>query len=108
MNPISFPIDTQITPAVPVTPFSQAFTQEIQDDTSPFTAFFNAAINMLNDTNMHQVQADTMQLAFATGQLDDILALQMAQDRAFTSLNFTIQVTNRIIESYREIMRMQI
>ena len=108
MNPVSFPIDTQITPAVPVTPFSQAFTREIQDDVSPFTAFFNAALNMLNDTNIHQVEAEGMQLAFATGQMDDIIALQMAQDRAFTSLNFTIQVTNRIIEAYREIMRMQV
>ena len=107
MNPISLPIDTQISP-IPIAPFSQSFTQAVQEDTSPFTAFFNAAINMVNDTNTHQVQADSMQLAFATGQMDDILALQMAQDRAFTSLNFTIQVTNRIIESYREIMRMQI
>ena len=108
MNPISFPIDTQITPAVPVTPFSQAFTQEIQENASPFTAFFNAAVNMLEDTNMHQIQAYGMQMAFATGQMDDLIALQMAQDRAFTSLNFTIQVTNRIIEAYREIMRMQV
>jgi flagellar hook-basal body complex protein FliE len=32
----------------------------------------------------------------------------MAQDRAYSSLNFTVQVTNKIIESYREIIRMQI
>ena len=107
MNPVTFPVDTQISP-IPIAPFSQSFTEGIQEETSPFTAFFNAAINMLSDTNMHQVEADSMQLAFATGRMDDILALQMAQDRAFTSLNFTIQVTNRIIESYREIMRMQI
>ena len=75
---------------------------------NPFSAFFGAAVDMVRATNQHQLEAEQLQLDFATGRIDDILAVQLAQDRAFTSLNFTVQVTNRIIESYREIMRMQI
>ncbi|MCL1863171.1 MAG: flagellar hook-basal body complex protein FliE [Defluviitaleaceae bacterium] len=75
---------------------------------SPFSAFFNAAINMVNDTNAIVAEHEQMQLDFATGKLDDILAVQMAQDRAGNAIQFTSQITNRIIESYREIMRMQI
>jgi len=77
-------------------------------DPNPFSAFFGAAMDMMRATNEHQLHVERMQLDFAAGRLDDVLALQLAQNAATTSLNFTIQVTNRVIESYREIMRMQI
>ena len=79
-----------------------------QETQSPFSAFFNAALSMVEDTNHMVGVAEQMQLDFATGRMDDILAVQMAMDRASNALNFTTQITNRIIESYREIMRMQI
>jgi len=97
----------------PIQPFSltpERINQqpEVADPNTPvFETFFNAALGMINDTNTLQIQADQLQLDLATGRTDDILAVQMAQDRAFTAINFTIQVTNRIVESYREIMRMQ-
>jgi flagellar hook-basal body complex protein FliE len=75
---------------------------------NPFTAFFGAAMDMMRASNEHQLTAERLQLDFAAGRIDDILAVQLAESTARTSLNFTIQVTNRIIESYREIMRMQI
>jgi flagellar hook-basal body complex protein FliE len=75
---------------------------------NPFSAFFGAAVDMMKVSNEHQLFAERMQLDFAAGRIDDILAVQMAESTAATSLNFTVQITNRIIESYREIMRMQI
>ena len=103
-------IDTSLTP-IPVQPFAaqmQLLREPEVNTPSPFSSFFNAALNMLNDTNTFQTEANQAQLDFATGRLDDILAVQLAMDRASNALNFTAQVTNRIIESYREIMRMQI
>jgi len=111
MSPITALIDTNLT-AAPIQPFPsqlQALRQpEENEQVSPFSSFFNAALGMVNDTNEMQHNMYQMQLDLATGRLDDILAVQMAMDRASNSLNFTSQVTNRIIESYREIMRMQI
>ena len=107
---VSAAINTTLQP-IPVQPFSQQLERIITPDTneaSPFSAFFNAALNMLNDTNRMQTELYQAQLDFATGRLDDIIAVQLAMDRASNSLNFTTQVTNRIIESYREIMRMQL
>ena len=75
---------------------------------SPFETAFQAAMNVLNDTNSMMLQARDAQRDFATGRLDDILAVQMAESRASSALNFTVTITNKIIESYREIMRMQI
>jgi len=93
----------------------QAFPQNLQlierpqaESASPFASFFNAAMNIVSDTNTIVADFEQAQLDFATGRLDDILAVQMAQDRANNAINFTSQITSRIIESYREIMRMQI
>ena len=72
-----------------------------------FESFYTAAVDILNATNGFQLRAEQLQTDLATGKTDDILMVLLAQDRAHSSLNFTVQVTNKIIESYREIMRMQ-
>ncbi|MCL1877795.1 MAG: flagellar hook-basal body complex protein FliE [Defluviitaleaceae bacterium] len=109
MSPITALIDT--TPAMaPI----QAWAPNLQtlqpqeEAATPFASFFNAALGVINDTNTMVAEFEQAQLDFATGRLDDILAVQMAQDRANNAINFTSQITSRIIESYREIMRMQI
>ena len=72
---------------------------------SAFEGFFDAAVRLLDETNQIQRQNEQIQLDFATGRTDDILSVVLAMQRAYTSLNFTVQVTNRVIEAYREIMR---
>lgn len=97
--------------AAAIQPFSQnlQLVQMPKNETeNPFSAFFNAALNVMEDTNSIIAQSEQLQLDFATGRTDDILAVQMSLGRANDALNFTAQVTSRIIESYREIMRMQI
>jgi len=81
--------------------------REAQDG-KVFEQFYNAALDVLNETNQQQIQADSLQLDFATGRTNNMLAVIMAQEQAATSLNFTVQVANRVIESYREIIRLQV
>ena len=110
MSLITAAVDTNLQP-IPVQPFAsqlERLTPSEPEQLSPFSAFFNAALNMLNDTNRMAAVAEQAQLDFATGRLDDIIAVQLAMDRMSNALSFTTQVTNRIIESYREIMRMQL
>jgi len=78
------------------------------DKTNSFDTFFNAYLNMVDETNTLQLQADQVQLDFAVGKTDDMLAVTLAQEKAYASLNFTVQVTNKLIDAYKEIMRMQI
>ena len=73
-----------------------------------FSAAFDAALAVFNQTNEYQKNAEALQLDLADGRTDNILAVLLAQEKAFSSLNFTVQVTNKIIEGYREIMRMQL
>ena len=73
-----------------------------------FGDIYDTALGALGRTNAYLNTANKAQLDFAAGKTDDILAVILAQEKAYSSLNFTVQVTNRVIEAYREIMRMQI
>ena len=73
-----------------------------------FDQFLQAAMDVVNETNVRIIESDIEQMKFATGQTNDMLAVIFAQERAGSALNFTVQITNRIIEAYREIMRMQV
>jgi len=73
-----------------------------------FESIFQAYLNMLNSAERAEAQMQHLQVEFALGNHDDMLAVILAQEMAFTSMQFAIQVTSRFIEAYREIMRMQI
>ncbi len=75
---------------------------------SSFDNFYKAAIELFDETNGYQIKAQQQEIDYATGKTDNILSVLLAQNRAYSSLNFTVSVTNKIIESYREIMRMQL
>lgn len=72
-----------------------------------FGTFFDAAMGLYNETNVYQLEAEQMQIDYVTGKTDDIIALNMAQSKAASALQFTTQVTSRVLSAYQEIMRMQ-
>jgi flagellar hook-basal body complex protein FliE len=104
-------LDIQIGPiGEPVHSYNFARNLPVQPDPAvktTFESFFNSAMDIVNETNRFNLRAEQLQTDLATGKTDDVLMVLLAQDRAYSSLNFTVQVTNKIIESYREIMRMQ-
>ncbi len=73
-----------------------------------FTSFFDASINMINETSDLQSEAKQLQLDFASGESDDILGVTLAQEKAMTALSFTVQVTNKLVDAYKEIMQIQL
>jgi flagellar hook-basal body complex protein FliE len=75
---------------------------------SLFDDFFSAALKVYEQTNSSIIQSEQLYVDLATGKTDDVLAVILAQEKAQASLNFTIQVTGRVIEAYREIMRIQV
>lgn len=77
-------------------------------NSSIFETFLNASSKMYNTTNELQKDVSQKQVEFATGQSDDILSVMLAQEKATTALSFTVQVTNKVIESYKEIMQIQL
>lgn len=73
-----------------------------------FGKFFDEAMNLLSTTNKIQLDAENKQIDFITGKSDDIIALTMANSRASSAIQFTSQVTNKVLNAYQEIMRMAV
>jgi len=61
----------------------------------------------LNELNTQQVGASKATEDVATGRVDDIAQTMMRIEQANVSLQMTTQMRNKVIESYQEIMRMQ-
>lgn len=75
---------------------------------SPFKQFYDAAIGTVNEANTLQKEADQMSLDFALGKIDSIHEVTIAQEKASIALQYTVQLRDRIMDAYNEIMRMQV
>lgn len=70
-----------------------------------FADYLNDAIQNVNDL---QVEAERLNEAFAMGKTDNIHQVMIASEKADIALQFTMQIRNKILDAYQEIMRMPI
>jgi len=61
--------------------------------------------NALRQVEQDQHTANDMAVKLAAGEVEDIAQVMIASERASLSLNLAIQVRNKVIEAYQEIMR---
>lgn len=89
-------------------PNLRTVTNNIKNDNtnSVFDDFYKAAMNLIEDTNRLELEADQKSMEFAMGKTDNIEEVLIAQEKANILLQFTIQVRNKAVESYKDIMRM--
>ena len=76
-----------------------------KEDTGIFAGLLNEA---LEKTNNMILEAENISTKCAAGQTDDIHQVLIAVEKADIALQFTLQIRNKIIDAYNEIMRMQI
>ncbi len=79
----------------------------INSNDKAFEGVLNAASSLFEETNAYQKKYDNLQTDFVSGKSDDLIALTMASTRASSSLQFTTQVTGKVVQAYQEIMRIQ-
>lgn len=70
--------------------------------------FSEVLSDSVEKTNTYQAQADTAIKELVAGRTKNIHETMLAIERADTSLKLMMQVRNKIIDAYKEIMRMQI
>ena len=70
-----------------------------------FGSFLNEAIENLNK---QQAEVNALNQSFVIGEAVDVHQLTIAAEKAYLSLELAVQVRNKAIEAYQEIMRMQI
>jgi flagellar hook-basal body complex protein FliE len=62
----------------------------------------------VDDVNDLQVQADESIEKLATGEITDVHQVMLAVDEANTAMEFMLEIRNKIVDAYQEIMRMQV
>ncbi|WP_028550419.1 flagellar hook-basal body complex protein FliE [Paenibacillus sp. UNC451MF] len=70
-----------------------------------FGQFLNDAMNKLK---AQQVEVDKLNNQFAKGETSDVHQVMIASEKASLGLELTVQVRNKVIEAYQEIMRTQV
>ena len=68
--------------------------------------------NILNETLANASQADAADKASALqlliGESDDLAGLMLDAQKAELALNLALQIRNKVIDAYNEVMRMQV
>ncbi len=77
-------------------------------DEKNFNIFLDAAKNQISETNGYLQDQENEEIKFALGLTENTHDLAVAQAKAQTSLQYTVALRDRFLESYREIMQMQI
>ncbi len=70
-----------------------------------FSSYLKGALDEINSL---QHEADTASRAMVTGDISDIHQAVIASEKATLAMQLAIEVRNKVIEAYQEIMRMQI
>ncbi|SDK45126.1 flagellar hook-basal body complex protein FliE [Natronincola ferrireducens] len=74
-------------------------------DNHSFKAFLSEAVDRVNEL---ENSSKTYSMKLATGEIENIHEAMIASQKAETSLQFIMEVRNKVLDAYKEIMRMQI
>lgn len=96
------PIGTSIVRPEITTPTSKPAAAGGQDS---FGATLKGAVREVNGL---QVQGDKAAAKLATGNIEDVHQAMIAMQKASIAMQFTVQVRNKVVEAYQEIMRTQL
>lgn len=74
----------------------------------PVKNFADSLKDAVQSVNDLQKNADVMSQKLATGESKNIPEVMLAVEKADIALKLMVQVRNKMIEAYQEIMRMQV
>ncbi len=79
--------------------------EKIQDDQKSFAKTLE---QFVNDVNSLQNQANVSIEKLATGEIADVHQVMKAVEEAGIAMEFMLEIRNKIIDAYQEIMRMPV
>lgn len=100
INPVSFMSPTQLV-------------NEVSNENRVTSAgaqqqFATALKDAIASVNEHQKTSDTMTQKLISGGDVDLFEVMVAAQKASVTLNTTIEIRNKAVEAYQEIMRMSV
>lgn len=81
------------------------FTTEKKTGSLEFGKILNDAINEVND---NQLYADEMDRLMVAGEVDNVHEVMIAAQKAELTLNLAIEIKSKLMDAYKEIMRLQL
>lgn len=94
-----------------IKPITSILNEKKIDDSSKNTdnvKFLDYLKNAMDNTNNLILDSEKISEDFAVGKTDNIHEVLISIEKADIALQFTMQVRNKILDAYNEIMRMQI
>ena len=76
-----------------------------QVETKSFGEFLS---DSLKEVNTLKKQSEVANMKLAAGQVEDISEVVIAGEKASIAVQLTMQVRNKMVEAYQEVMRMQV
>ncbi|MCD6319821.1 MAG: flagellar hook-basal body complex protein FliE [Candidatus Desulfofervidaceae bacterium] len=73
-----------------------------------YQSFGELLKNYIKEVDAQQKIADETINKFIAGEVPDVHQVMIALEKAELSLQLTIQIKNKLVEAYQEIMRMQV
>lgn len=70
-----------------------------------FQEFLQQSLKGVNDL---QVDAERKNILLATGKIENIHDVTIASEKAKVALDLTLAIRTKVVDTYREIMRMQV
>lgn len=94
-----------LAPLLPLIPVNQTDQNAPAENKSNFACFLK---NEISKVDALLKNADAASIELATGQTQDLHTVMVALEKANLSLGLTIEVRNKVLDAYNQIMRMQI
>ena len=76
-----------------------------EDSDIAFGDYLKKAVNKVNDL---QIEAQEYKKLLATGDVDNLHSVMIAAEKANIALQLTMSIRSKVVDAYREIMRMQL
>ena len=88
--------------------FSSLVKNQKQDDPDKNLSFPQIFKEMVNNTNDLQSKAQEIAEKFALGEVTDIHEVMVAAEEAGVALDLVVEIRNKLIDAYQELMRLQV
>ena len=80
----------------------------LDSSSGPQKSFADTLKDAIGNVNELQKSADKSMQNLATGRTDNVADVMIATERAEIALKLMIQVRNKIIDAYQDVMKMQV
>jgi len=90
-----------------VRPVGEVRLPDVEGNRPPGKGFGELVKDFISEVNALQKKADLAAGQLVTGEAENLHQVMLAVEKASLALSLMVEVRNKVLEAYREIMRMQ-